>query len=127
MLAALGMGVAPQPIIERSTASVQALTAGFRNRLAEARANPEAPARLAGSRSASGAAGNRAGQDSEAFLMTVDFDQITALAPLLLISGAGCLALLLDTMTRGREPALRLAQLGCLAALAAVAGQCVRR
>jgi len=55
--------------------------------------------------------------------MTVDFDQIAALAPLLLISGAGCLALLLDTMTKGREPALRLAQLGCLAALAAVAGQ----
>jgi NADH-quinone oxidoreductase subunit N len=55
--------------------------------------------------------------------MTVDFAQITALAPLLLISGAGCLSLLLDTMTKGREPALRLAQLGCLAALAAVAGQ----
>jgi len=49
--------------------------------------------------------------------MTVDFAQITALAPLLLISGAGCLSLLLDTMTKGREPALRLAQLGCLAAL----------
>ena len=55
--------------------------------------------------------------------MTVDVASIAALAPLLLISGAGCLALLLDTLTKGREPALRLAQLGCLAALAAVVGQ----
>ena len=45
VLAALVMGVAPQPIIERSTASVQALTASFRDRLAEARANPDGPAR----------------------------------------------------------------------------------
>jgi len=55
--------------------------------------------------------------------MTVDVAEFAALTPLLAISGAACLVLLLDTMTRGREPALRLAQLGCLAALAAVAGQ----
>jgi NADH-quinone oxidoreductase subunit M len=45
VLAALVMGLAPQPIIERTTASVQALTASFRDRLAEARANPDGPAR----------------------------------------------------------------------------------
>jgi NADH-quinone oxidoreductase subunit M len=45
VLAALVMGLAPQPIIERTTASVQTLTAGFRDRLAEARANPDGPAR----------------------------------------------------------------------------------
>jgi NADH-quinone oxidoreductase subunit M len=45
VLAALVMGLAPQPIIERTTASVQMLTAGFRDRLAEARANPDGPAR----------------------------------------------------------------------------------
>jgi NADH-quinone oxidoreductase subunit M len=45
VLAALVMGVVPQPIIERTTASVQALTASFRDRLAEARANPDGPAR----------------------------------------------------------------------------------
>jgi NADH-quinone oxidoreductase subunit N len=55
--------------------------------------------------------------------MTVDVAQIAALTPLLLISGTGCLALLLATFNKGHELALRLAQLGCLAALAAVAGQ----
>jgi NADH-quinone oxidoreductase subunit M len=45
VLAALVMGLAPQPIIERTTASVQTLTASFRYRLAEARANPDGPAR----------------------------------------------------------------------------------
>jgi NADH-quinone oxidoreductase subunit M len=45
VLAALVMGVAPQPILERTTASVQALTASYRDRLAEARANPDGPAR----------------------------------------------------------------------------------
>jgi NADH:ubiquinone oxidoreductase subunit 4 (chain M) len=45
MLAALVMGLAPQPIIERTTASVQTLTASFRDRLAEARENPNGPAR----------------------------------------------------------------------------------
>jgi NADH-quinone oxidoreductase subunit M len=45
VLAALVMGLAPQPIIERTTASVQTLTASFRDRLAEARANPDGPAR----------------------------------------------------------------------------------
>jgi NADH-quinone oxidoreductase subunit M len=45
VLAALVMGLAPQPIIKRTTASVQTLTASFRDRLAEARANPDGPAR----------------------------------------------------------------------------------
>jgi len=55
--------------------------------------------------------------------MNIEASDAVALAPLLLISGAGCLALLLDAFTKSREPALRLAQLGCLAALAAVVGQ----
>ena len=58
--------------------------------------------------------------------MTVDTVQIAALAPLLLISGAGCLALLLDTFKRARGPALWLAQQGCLAAFALVASQWMR-
>jgi NADH-quinone oxidoreductase subunit M len=43
---ALGMGVAPGPILSRSEASVDALLGSYRGRLAEARARPEAPARL---------------------------------------------------------------------------------
>ena len=45
VLAALGMGMAPQPILERTAASVQMLTANYRDRLAEARANPLGGAR----------------------------------------------------------------------------------
>ena len=58
--------------------------------------------------------------------MTVDAVQISALAPLLLISGAGCLALLLDTFKRARAPALAVALLGCLAALAVLGPQWMR-
>jgi NADH-quinone oxidoreductase subunit M len=43
---ALGMGLAPGPILDRSEASVDALLENYRGRLAEARANPEAPARM---------------------------------------------------------------------------------
>ena len=45
ILTALVMGMAPQPILERTAASVQELTANYRDRLAEARANPIGPAR----------------------------------------------------------------------------------
>jgi NADH-quinone oxidoreductase subunit M len=45
VLAALVMGMVPQPILERTAASVQVLTASYRDRLAEARANPFGPAR----------------------------------------------------------------------------------
>jgi NADH-quinone oxidoreductase subunit M len=45
VLAALVMGMVPQPILERTTASVQMLTANYRERLAEARENILAPAR----------------------------------------------------------------------------------
>jgi NADH-quinone oxidoreductase subunit M len=45
VLAALAMGMLPQPILERTAASVQVLTAGYRDRLAEARENILAPAR----------------------------------------------------------------------------------
>jgi NADH-quinone oxidoreductase subunit M len=43
---ALGMGVAPGPILNRSAASVDALLDNYRGRLAEARRQPEAPARM---------------------------------------------------------------------------------
>lgn len=45
MVAALLMGVLPQPIIERTSASVQALTSNYVSRLAEAGKNPDGPAR----------------------------------------------------------------------------------
>ena len=45
VLTALVMGMAPQPILDRTAASVQELTANYRDRLAEARANPIGPAR----------------------------------------------------------------------------------
>jgi NADH-quinone oxidoreductase subunit M len=45
---ALGMGVAPGPILDRSASSVGALLDGYRTRLVEARANPEASARMLG-------------------------------------------------------------------------------
>lgn len=43
---ALGMGLAPGPILSRSEASVDALLESYRGRLAEARGKPEAPARM---------------------------------------------------------------------------------
>jgi hypothetical protein len=46
---ALGMGVAPGPILSRSSASVDAMVENYRGRLAEARSRPEAPARMMGS------------------------------------------------------------------------------
>jgi NADH-quinone oxidoreductase subunit N len=55
--------------------------------------------------------------------MRIDVGEISALIPMLVLTGAGCLALLLDTFGKRRAPALTLAQLGCLAALAAVVGQ----
>jgi len=45
---ALGMGVAPGPILSRSSASVDAMLESYRGRLAEARSKPEAPARMLG-------------------------------------------------------------------------------
>jgi len=45
VLATLVMGVAPQPILERTEASVKAITASYRDRLAEAIKNPEGPLR----------------------------------------------------------------------------------
>ncbi len=45
---ALGMGVAPGPILARSAPSVDALLASYQGRLAEARRLPEAPARMIG-------------------------------------------------------------------------------
>ncbi|HEX7597328.1 MAG TPA: NADH-quinone oxidoreductase subunit M, partial [Polyangia bacterium] len=45
ILAALVMGLAPQPILERTTASVKSMTANYRDRLAEAARNPDGPAR----------------------------------------------------------------------------------
>jgi NADH-quinone oxidoreductase subunit M len=45
MVAALVMGVLPQPILERTSASVQALTSNYVSRLTEARKNPDGPAR----------------------------------------------------------------------------------
>ncbi len=45
IVAALFMGVLPQPIIERTSASVQTLTSGYVNHLAEASKNPDGPAR----------------------------------------------------------------------------------
>ena len=45
---ALGMGVAPSPILNRSAASVDALLGTYRSHLAESRARPEVPARMLG-------------------------------------------------------------------------------
>jgi NADH:ubiquinone oxidoreductase subunit 4 (subunit M) len=45
ILAALAMGMVPQPILERTAASVKILTASYRDRLAEAQKNPDGPAR----------------------------------------------------------------------------------
>src|SRR4029077_12329425 len=44
--AALVMGVWPQPILERSEKSVQAFVSSYRDRLAEARRSPDAPAHV---------------------------------------------------------------------------------
>jgi NADH-quinone oxidoreductase subunit M len=49
---ALGLGLAPGPVLGRSAASVDALLGSYRNRLVEARAHPQAPARMVGGDSA---------------------------------------------------------------------------
>jgi NADH-quinone oxidoreductase subunit M len=46
IVTALVMGVLPQPIIERTSASVQALTSNYVSRLTEASKNPDGPARM---------------------------------------------------------------------------------
>jgi len=43
---ALGLGLVPGPILDRSAASVDALVETYRTRLVEAQANPDAPARM---------------------------------------------------------------------------------
>jgi hypothetical protein len=43
---ALGLGVAPGPILNRSAGSVDSLLTTYRMRLAESRRAPEAPARM---------------------------------------------------------------------------------
>ena len=43
---ALGLGILPGPILERSAGSVDSLLAGYRMRLGESRRAPEAPARM---------------------------------------------------------------------------------
>jgi NADH-quinone oxidoreductase subunit N len=55
--------------------------------------------------------------------MRITATEIAALSPMMVIAGAGCLALLVDTMSKRRASALTVAQIGCLAALAAVVGQ----
>jgi NADH-quinone oxidoreductase subunit M len=46
IVAALAMGIYPQPILDRSEKSVAALIAGFQERLKDSAANPDAPAHL---------------------------------------------------------------------------------
>jgi NADH-quinone oxidoreductase subunit M len=46
IVAALAMGVYPKPILDRSEASVQAFISSYRDRLRDARANPDAPAHV---------------------------------------------------------------------------------
>jgi NADH-quinone oxidoreductase subunit M len=46
IVTALVMGVYPKPILERTEASVQAVIASYRERLRDATANPDAPARF---------------------------------------------------------------------------------
>src|SRR3954465_8614738 len=46
VVAALVMGLAPQPILSRSEKSVNAFIAGYRDRLADARRDPNAPAHV---------------------------------------------------------------------------------
>ena len=45
---ALGMGIAPGAILERSSASVDAMVQNYRGRLAESRRRPDLPARMTG-------------------------------------------------------------------------------
>jgi NADH-quinone oxidoreductase subunit M len=46
VLCALGLGIAPGPVLDRSAGSVDALVASYHARLAESRRLPEAPARM---------------------------------------------------------------------------------
>jgi NADH-quinone oxidoreductase subunit N len=55
--------------------------------------------------------------------MKIDAAEFAALIPFLLLFAVGCAALLVDAFAKSRTLGLRVAQLGCLAALAAVVGQ----
>jgi hypothetical protein len=46
VVCALGLGIAPGPVLDRSAGSVDALVASYHSRLAESRRLPEAPARM---------------------------------------------------------------------------------
>jgi NADH-quinone oxidoreductase subunit M len=48
VVAAIGLGVAPGPILNRSSASVDAALVNYRSRLAQARVRPDAPAHMLG-------------------------------------------------------------------------------
>jgi NADH-quinone oxidoreductase subunit M len=55
VVAALAMGLAPQPLLDRSEKSVEAFVSGYRDRLQEARRAPEAPAHVYPALAATGA------------------------------------------------------------------------
>jgi NADH-quinone oxidoreductase subunit N len=55
--------------------------------------------------------------------MKIDATEFAALIPFVLLSVVGCAALLADAFAKSRTLGLRVAQLGCLAVLAAVIGQ----
>ena len=55
--------------------------------------------------------------------MKIDATEIAALLPFILVSAVGCATLLVDAFVKHRTLGLRLAQMGLLAAMAAVVGQ----
>ena len=94
------MGMAPQPILDRTAASVQTPD----GKLPRPSGRGARESHWAGPACDPGAAAARpppalAGT-ARRLLMTVDAVQLVALIPLLVIAGAGCLALLLDTVQK---------------------------
>ena len=138
VVAALVMGIAPQPILSRSEKSVNAFITGYRDRLQDARRSPETlrtsirrcrprrrrPRRR---RRRPRPLPRRPRRRSARRCRAVNFDssQILAFTPLLILIGMGCVVLLAETFVRGQSRAglAWLAVAGCVVALVAVVMQ----
>ena len=132
VVAALVMGIAPQPILSRSEKSVNAFITGYRDRLQDARRSPETlhvyPAFRPRRRARRPLPRRRppsSRPEVRCRAMNFDSSQIFAFTPLLILIGMGCVVLLAETFVRGQSRAglAWLAVAGCVVALVAVVMQ----
>jgi NADH-quinone oxidoreductase subunit M len=109
IVAALALGLWPQPILARTEASVKAFIENYRERLRDSVEGPEKPAHFFPALPAAAAAPSAgpnpaptpAPNPSRSTPMTFDLSQLSVLAPLLILTGMGCLILVAETFVKG--------------------------